>query len=148
MQPTQITLPWLKELEEKPIFIEKNKYEQYIILEDGLKFKFIGSYFKTAELWYVVFEDEEKRQHKANKRKGAALELFAALEKVFKQFIENTLPNKFRFMADIDEKSRIRLYDILSKKIEKMGAGFKSKKKKSPAHMIYDFEHWSIIKNN
>ena len=127
-----------------PKYIEEDKYKQYIILEDGLKFIFSCFYFRIADIWEVAFEDEEARRYTITKRKGAALELFAALEKVFKQFIEKTLPNKFRFTADIEEKSRVKLYDLLAKKIEKMGMGYKYTKKQSSSSTIYNFKHWSI----
>jgi hypothetical protein len=127
-----------------PRYKKESMYEQDIVLEDGLKFKFIGYYFKTAGIWEIAFEDEEERRETVRKRKGASLELFAALEKVFKQFVEKALPDKFRFSAALDEKSRVKLYDLLAKKIEKMGMGFKLKKTKSSVSAIYWFTHWSV----
>lgn len=125
-----------------PKYKEKSMYEQTVTLEDGLQFKFICYYFSTADIWEVTFEDENEYREKAPKRKGAAVELFAALEKVFKQFLEKALPDRFRFLADIDEKSRIKLYDLLAKKISKLG--FDYKKKQSTASMVYYFKHKSL----
>jgi hypothetical protein len=122
---------------------KESMYEQNIILEDGLEFKFICYYFRTADMWEIAFEDKDEMRHKIERRKGAGVELFAALEKVFKEFINTALPDKFRFSADIEEKSRVKLYELLAKRIEKMGMGFKFEKKQSSAAMIYKFKHWS-----
>ena len=109
----------------RPIYKPESIYDAKIILKDGLKFYFICYYFRTEELWEIAFEDEAERRYKIEQRPGASLELFAALETVFKDFINKALPNKFRFTADIEEKSRVRLYDTLAKKITKMGMGYK-----------------------
>ena len=123
---------------------KESRYEQIITLEDGLSFKFDALYFRTAEVWEVTFEDAQGNRYQSEKRKGAAIELFAALEKVFNDFIAKTLPNKFRFTADIDEKSRVKLYNTLAKKIAKKGLGYEYTTKQSPAAVIYKFKHWSV----
>lgn len=132
-----------KNTEISPAKVSDREYVQYITLEDGLRFKFIAHYFRTADLWEVIFEDSEKRAYQVGKRKGASLELFAALERVFKNFILKTLPNKFRFTADTEEKSRVKLYDLLAKKIEKT-QGYKYERKKSTLAVMYTFKHWSV----
>jgi hypothetical protein len=127
-----------------PQYWPESTYIQDITLSDGQKFKFLGYYFRTADIWEVVFEDEEERRYKVEKPQGTSLELFATLEKVFKDFLEKALPDKFRFTADIDERSRVKLYDLLAKKIQKAGLGYKFTKKKSVASVIYNFSHWSV----
>jgi len=127
-----------------PKYKEESMYEQDIILEDGLKFKFICYFFRTAGIWEVAFEDEQEVRAKETKRQGAAIELFAALEKVFKTFIDKALPNEFHFSADLEEKSRVKLYDILTKKILKTGYGYELyERKKSSVAIIYKFRHRS-----
>ena len=127
-----------------PQYFPESTYIQDITLSDGQKFKFLGYYFKTAETWEIVFEDEQERRYRVEKPKGTSIELFAALEKCFNDFISKALPDKFRFVADIDERSRVKLYDLLAKKIQKAGMGYKYKKKKSVASVIYNFYHWSV----
>jgi hypothetical protein len=132
-----------KGTEISPAKVSKEVYEQTISLEDGLIFKFKAHYFRSDDMWEIVFEDEEKRTYQIGKRKGAALELFAALENVLKNFILKTLPNKFRFTADVEEKSRVKLYDLIAKKIEKT-QGFKYTREKKPMAVAYTFKHWSV----
>ena len=127
-----------------PKYKEESMYEQDIILEDGLKFKFICYFFRTSGLWEVAFEDEQEVRAKEAKRQWASIELFAALEKVFKTFIDKALPNEFHYSADLEEKSRVKLYDLLAKKIVKMGYGYKLyERKKSSVAIIYKFRHHS-----
>jgi len=129
-----------------PKYKKESMYEQDIILEDGLKFKFICYFFRTSDVWEVAFEDENEVRHKEGKRKGAAIEVFAAIEKTFKTFIDMALPNEFHFSADLEEKSRVKLYDILSKKILKMGYGYKMiERKQSSVSIIYKFKHRSAV---
>ena len=126
-------------------FFPESTYIQEITLSDGQKFKFLAYYFKTAEIWEVVFEDEKERRYRVEKPKGTSIELFAALEKTFKEFLSTALPDKFRFSADIDERSRVKLYDLLAKKVEKANMGYKLvNRKQSVASVIYNFAHWSV----
>jgi len=48
---------------------------------------------------------------------GNEIEVFATIAAIFKEFIEKTEPYQFMFSAK--EKSRIKLYHIFSRKIEK-----------------------------
>jgi hypothetical protein len=129
-----------------PKYKKESMYEQDIILEDGLKFKFICYFFRTSDLWEIAFEDENEARHKDEKRQGASIELFAAIEKVFKKFIDTALPNEFHFSSDLEEKSRVKLYDLLSKKIVKMGYGYVMyERKKTSVAIIYKFKHRSSV---
>ena len=118
-------------------------YNQEIILDDGLSFRFTGFYIRVAGIWNIQFSDENDNLDKAPKRKGASIELFAALEKVMMQFIEKTLPDKMEFRADLDEKSRVKLYDLLAKKIKKK-YGFNYKRVTTSISVLYQFMHKSV----
>jgi hypothetical protein len=72
-------------------------------------------------VWDITFEDITGKMDKVDKGKDIALNLFAALEQVFKEFIKMKKPLIFHWMADADEKSRVRLYDLLTRKIAKNG---------------------------
>ena len=128
-----------------PKYIPDRKYEQEIILEDGLIFFFKAFYFQSADVWDIQFQDQFGAVVKSKKREGASIELFAALESVFKEFVEKTVPNRFRFGADRDEESRVKLYNMLARKIAKRGK-FDHKITKSPINVNYWFKHWSVEK--
>ena len=115
-----------------PIYKVEDSYKQDIILSNGLKFKFVCHNFRNAfgfedGLWEVSFEDEEKRKYQVQKPEGTVLELFAALQKVLITFLSKTNPSNFRFTADVDEKSRVKLYDIIAKKLKKKGWKYSKK---------------------
>ena len=125
-----------------PFYKKESMYEQDIVLEDGLVFHFKCYYFKTAGVWEVAFEDQDEKAHQTPKRKGAAI------ENVFKNFIDTALPNEFSFRSDLEEKSRVKLYDILAKKIIKMGYGYiMIDRKISSVNVIYKFRHKSDPRN-
>jgi hypothetical protein len=77
-----------------------------------------------AFAWEVYFKDDSGSTQISPKRKGAALELFAALEVAIKEFISKKKPIIFYFSADNDEQSRMKLYRHLAKKIKKAGYKF------------------------
>lgn len=72
--------------------------------------------------WEVWFEDESGDTALSPKRKGAAIELFSALEEVMKNFITEKKPVLFHFAADVTEPSRVKLYKLLAKKILKISS--------------------------
>ncbi len=72
-------------------------------------------------IWNITFEDTAARMDQVPKGKQVALNLFAALEMVFKEFINRKDPLVFQFDADIAEPSRVKLYNTLAKRIQKNG---------------------------
>ena len=122
----------------------KDKYVVKIELRDNISFKFSCVYTSEdttyyilkkknlidtkweeyAFAWEVYFKDDSGSTQISPKRKGAALELFAALEVAIKEFISKKKPIIFYFSADNDEQSRMKLYRHLAKKIKKAGYKF------------------------
>ena len=74
--------------------------------------------------WEVYFEDESGEVGMAPKRKGAAIEIFSALEVAIRQFVASKNPAIFRFSSELGEQSRVKLYKLIAKKISKLG-GYK-----------------------
>ena len=54
------------------------------------------------------------------KAKGVALKLFAAIEEFMKTFVKKYKPIAIKFSGDADEPSRIKLYNLLAKKMVKL----------------------------
>lgn len=71
--------------------------------------------------WEVYFEDEQGEIDIQPKRKGAAIEVFSALEVVIKKFLTSKKPPVFHFSSNVGEGSRVKLYKLLAKKISKSG---------------------------
>ena len=80
--------------------------------------------------WEVYFEDDMGKTELAPKEKGTSLQLFAALEQYFKDFIKKKKPDMIEFSSDKGESSRMKLYNLLSKKIQK--GGYTNKYQKTP----------------
>lgn len=74
--------------------------------------------------WEVYFEDESGEMGMAPKRKGAAIEVFSALEVAIKEFITTKKPPIFHFSSELGEQSRVKLYKLLARKVSKLG-GYK-----------------------
>jgi hypothetical protein len=81
-------------------------------------------------IWYVQFFDSAGRDELVSKDKRVGLNLFAALEVVFKEFIKTYDPLVFTFDAKIADKSRVKLYDLLARKIGKHGYDVQHKDRK------------------
>lgn len=129
-----------------PEYRKESIYNQRITLHDNIIFQFQGYYFKTSDIWEIDFVDENNKADISPKRKGASLELFAALEKVLDEFMNKALPNKLEFRATIDEKSRVKLYDRLAKKLASK-YGFKYNRKVTSISVLYQFIHKSVQGN-
>lgn len=90
-----------------------------ITLEDGTKFSFEARYDidEYGSDWDITFEGRAGlvKPTDAGIETTTALQLFAALGVVFKEFVKREKPAKFSFSAG--DKSRIKLYDTASKRI-------------------------------
>jgi hypothetical protein len=71
-------------------------------------------------LWEIIFEDEKGRLDIVHKGK-AALQVFAGVEESFKLFIRKYNPVMFTYSAHTSEKSRVKLYELLARRIKKAG---------------------------
>ena len=106
------------------IFEIINKHDESIIaraekkgLVEYTQIKGTGS----IAAWEIMFEDSAGEYGISSKRKGAAIELFAAIEQVTKRFIKSKKPEILVFTSDIGEQSRVKLYKLLAKKIKTGG---------------------------
>lgn len=97
-----------------------------ITLEGGELFTFEAAEQddKYAKTWTIAFEDSSGSLHVSPKDKGVALQLFAALEMVFINFIKKYKPDDFEFSGYSHEKSKIKLYGTVAKKIAKRAKYF------------------------
>jgi hypothetical protein len=79
-------------------------------LQDGTK----------IDRFELMFTDSKSEINTSAKGKNTAVELFAALEKIVKEFIQTQKPSVIEFSpANKDEKSKQKLYVLLAKKIAK-----------------------------
>lgn len=69
--------------------------------------------------WEIDFNDQSKSYANKPKGKGIALKLFAAIEKLVKEFIKTKKPKVIVITGIGPQKAKI--YDFLSKKIVKSG---------------------------
>jgi hypothetical protein len=81
-------------------------------------YDFVFSLISTGDEELDTDPDKVSRAHNFED-KSIAFKVFATLAKIFKTFIINRNPDSFEFSANIEEKSRIRLYLALTKRIEK-----------------------------
>jgi hypothetical protein len=138
-----------------------NEYFAYIFLPDGTRFHVMtdGHPLPVSELkdiigqgieklnfttnkiklWHIDFADEHGSMSKDPKSSKIALQLFAALETYFKDFITKKKPDVFNFAGT--GASRKKLYNTLSKKIEK-----NSNYKYLPMKGLYYFVRKDLIK--
>ena len=68
--------------------------------------------------WDIEFTDENYDQNIAPKGSATALSLFAAIEQVFAEWYTKYKPDFFFFGSLITEGSRVKLYNLLAKKIK------------------------------
>lgn len=91
-----------------------------ITLESGAYFLFRGDIITKGQ-WYIYFEDEKGTMSKAPKERGVALQLFAALQEVLKNFIKTKKPMRFEFKGMPGEASREKLYNTIALRMPKLG---------------------------
>jgi hypothetical protein len=72
---------------------------------------------KPFHYWAIYFSDEEGRMITISREKGVAIELFAAIEKIFRKFIQDKKPEAIKFSGS--SESKFKLYTLLAKKITK-----------------------------
>lgn len=75
-------------------------------------------------IWNIDFVDSAGNISITPKGKGIAIQLFAAIETFMKEFGKRYDPQGIEFSGYAREKSRIKLYHHLSKKIAKQGYKF------------------------
>lgn len=97
-----------------------NEYNAEIELEGGQKWLYNAMDYDGNGIWDIVFYEPSKDMisfdQKGDKHK-VALETFAAVEKLTRDFIKYHEPSVISFNAQ--GKSRVKLYDLLAKKIVK-----------------------------
>ena len=140
------------------------RFSANIHLESGLTYEFLATGARDDDLldsimdpdmidpddqdwfvWEVIFAlyDPEHKYGTFSREtsridigKKDALQLFAAIEEVFKEFITSVNPNRFYFTSEDDDVSRIKLYNTLAKKIvQKTGYDLHQ-----PIPSIWEFE--------
>lgn len=72
-------------------------------------------------IWTITFEDSAAHMEIEEKPRGVALNLFAAIEKVMRDFVKAKKPLVFSFSSEEFEESRVKLYNLLAKRISKKG---------------------------
>jgi hypothetical protein len=87
----------------------------------------IGRYRDTDPVWVVSFEDSRGSLRQTKKDKNTAIQLFSALQEVFSNFIKKKKPEMFLYSARSNELSKVKLYDLIAKKISKKGYKLLSK---------------------
>lgn len=73
--------------------------------------------------WEIVFVDEEGDEVNPKER-GIALKLFAAIIQMVEKLIKSKKPDSVFFTAKSNEPTKIKLYELLARKMVKLG-GFK-----------------------
>lgn len=73
--------------------------------------------------WEIVFVDE-KGEDINPKVKGVSLKLFAAIIQMVEKFIKSKKPDSVFFTAKSNEPSKVKLYELLARKMVRIG-GFK-----------------------
>lgn len=103
------------------IRFSKKKGERFnakITLEDGQEYLFQAETYKDEDDWYIAFEKDRGKLPTGDTAK-IGLQIFAAVEKIVTSFIIQEKPESFSFTGT--GNSRIKLYDLLAKKILKSG---------------------------
>lgn len=88
--------------------------------------------------WVISFEDQNGNVDMNKKDSGVSLKLFAAINKIFVDFLNKYNPDNFNFSAKDNEKSRVKLYGTLSKSIIKK-LGYKVSISKMGRYIMFDF---------
>ena len=70
------------------------------------------------EYWNISFQDEFGKFSQVEKSGQEALQLFAAVIKVTENFVKSKKPKVFGFSAKTTEASRVKLYDLLARKVK------------------------------
>jgi hypothetical protein len=99
----------------------KNKYfDALITLEDGIQWYYEAKLIDENEWDISFYPPEFNKKRPLNKDRGkVALQTFAAVESITKQFIEYQKPDRIEFSAS--GGSRQKLYDLLATKIAQSG---------------------------
>ena len=146
-----------------------NSYSAVITLEDGQKFDIwtrnSGQIFSadavgrqdtkySDPIWNIdftktniekheiFFTDQERNIETVPKEKGTAIQVFAAIEKFVTEWIKSSRPEAIQFESGPTEKSKLKLYTLLAKKISK--AGYKHYTYRNDQHLIRK----DLIKND
>ena len=120
------------------IDVAKKKGEFYnaqIILSDGTTWLYNAE--KYLDEWTIVFYTPVGKTQPTENKGKIALETFAAVERLTKEFIEYQKPERFSFSGG--GRSRNKLYDLLAKKIVKTKK-YKMKKDKGLMSDFWEFE--------
>jgi hypothetical protein len=120
-----------------------NEYEFDKEYGDGMPEELVfdedGNYFGNRSIiWDIVFTDEEGDIEQKQTDRRVALQLFAALQEVFKEFIKRKNPKLFCMAAANYEPSRVKLYKTIVKKIK--GYSVSTKNYKDYGFLIWFFK--------
>jgi hypothetical protein len=94
---------------------------------------------KHEFLWELSFEDAMGRHYQVPTERGTALQVFAAVEEITRQFLKKYNPKIVTFTAEIGEASRVKLYSLLAKRIMRKGYELYE-------HVKYGFYIWVFYK--
>jgi hypothetical protein len=72
-------------------------------------------------VWSIAFYDPKGEISVAPKEKGISLQVFAGVEESFKLFMKKYSFDVLHFSSFKNEPSKIKLYDLLAKRISKQG---------------------------
>lgn len=113
-----------------------------ITLEDGTQWFFSAENEMGEGDWNIAFWSDQLRGSMSIKDKDkpkTGIQLFAAVEKLTKDFLKLEKPEQFRFSAT--GVSRIKLYETLAKKILKDGTY-----KKGQSMRMLQGNNWSFVR--
>ena len=108
-----------------------------ITLENYDEYSFYAGYDSEEDSWEVEFEHSVTGIRRRKVSPKIALELFAALEKAFTEFLKAKKPDSFSFSGSPD---KIKLYDTIATKISRK-AKYKLEIENDPTGgLIYFFD--------
>jgi len=94
-------------------------YNAEITLSDGTTWLYNAESYDRGKTFIIVFYERFDKPNKLDDKHKVALETFAAVEQLTKEFIQWQKPREFSFTSVVG--SRSKLYDLLAKRIIKSG---------------------------
>lgn len=136
----------LKEAFDKPYEIEGpygeySKVEFYFETEPSktvYNVKFVDEGYND---WVLSFKDTIKGTHVTKDHGSSSIKIFSTVFACAKMFLEDREVNSLKFGASSDEPSRVKLYDMLSRKLSKKFTDFKYTRSKEKFIIVYEFKN-------
>ena len=114
-----------------------NEFVIDITLKNYDAYYFAADYDSDNNDWEVEFEREGSGIQRVKIDRKVLMELFAALEKAFSEFLKTKKPDSFYFTGS---KDRIKLYDTIARRITNKTKYKMSKEPTGPGGTAYFFD--------